>query len=168
MMTSVKELFFVQQANVNELIDDEKINRKYFIQNELNQKMYWAIDKYNVGSKINIIIMDKNNMEVLKLNHSLFIGSCFFRQNLQKIKVLTQPGNVIGSITQEFSLLRPIFNIKNGSNQTVMRIIGSLYAFIVGGGNVKFKVYMYFFMDPYSFYCIHFLFIYIDCFFVWQ
>ena len=49
-------------------------------------------------------------------------------------------GNILGYITQQWSLFRPLFKIKNANGETVLRIEGPVCTFSMCGSDVKFKV----------------------------
>ena len=73
-------------------------------------------------------------------NRPLRCTSCLFFCCLQKLTVHDNFGNILGYITQQWSLLRPLFKIKNANGETVLRIEGPVCTFSMCGSDVKFKV----------------------------
>lgn len=69
-------------------------------------------------------IMDIYKNEVIHLYRPLRCDSCCFPCCLQSIEVSAPPGNVIGTIQQEWSLCYPTYAIKNAAGDTVLRIEG--------------------------------------------
>lgn len=57
------------------------------------------------------------------------------------MEVMAPPGNVIGSVVQEWSILYPNFRVQNAAGETVLRIEGPLCTFSICG-DVEFKVSM--------------------------
>jgi hypothetical protein len=55
------------------------------------------------------------------------------------MEISSPPGNVIGSIQQEWSILTPQFNIKNAAGDVVLKIEGPICTFSLCG-DVEFKV----------------------------
>lgn len=84
-------------------------------------------------------IMDIYKNQVIHLNRPLACDSCWFPCCLQSMEVSAPPGNHIGTIQQEWSILCPTFAIKNAAGETVLRIEGPLCTFSMCG-DVEFKV----------------------------
>lgn len=49
------------------------------------------------------------------------------------------PGNLIGTVEQEWSILTPSFSVKDASGETVLKIEGPVCTYSICG-NVEFKV----------------------------
>jgi hypothetical protein len=71
-------------------------------------------------------ILDAHKNQVIHLSRPLRCSSCLFPCWLQEMEVTAPPGNVIGSIKQNWSILTPSFDIKNSSGETVMQIEGPI------------------------------------------
>lgn len=84
-------------------------------------------------------IFDIYKNQVLHLNRPLACSSCLFPCCLQKMEVSAPPGNVIGSIEQEWTLCCPSFALKSQNGETVLRIEGPLFTSTCCG-DVEFKV----------------------------
>lgn len=59
---------------------------------------------------------------------------------MKSMDVSAPPGNHIGKIEQEWSILTPKFVIKDHNDEVVLRIEGPVCTFSVCGRDVKFKV----------------------------
>lgn len=55
------------------------------------------------------------------------------------MEVSSPPGNLIGTIEQEWSIFKPAFTIKNGNGETVLRIQGPFCTMSICG-DVEFEV----------------------------
>ena len=55
------------------------------------------------------------------------------------MEVMAPPGNVIGKVVQDWSILYPSFRVQNATGETVLRIEGPLCTFSICG-DVEFKV----------------------------
>lgn len=103
--------------------------------------MYWAVEESNCccrmfcgrGRSFQMKILDMMKNEVIHLNRSMPL--C-----LSSMEVSAPPGNVIGSIQQEWSLCYPSFAIKNHLNETVLRIEAPNVCAIHLCGEIDFKV----------------------------
>jgi len=73
------------------------------------------------------------------MHRPLACSSCLFPCCLQSIEVSAPPGNVIGTIEQEWSICSPSFRILNHLGDTVMRIEGPFCTFSLCG-DVEFNV----------------------------
>lgn len=84
-------------------------------------------------------VMDIYRNEVIHLHRPLACDSCCFPCCLQSMEVSSPPGNVIGTVEQEWTICCPSFAIKNASGETVLRIEGPFLTFSFCG-DVEFKV----------------------------
>lgn len=84
-------------------------------------------------------IMDATPKQVIRLHRPLACKSCCFPCCLQSMEVSSPPGNILGTVEQEWSLLFPNFLVKNAIGDTVLRIEGPLCTFTICG-DVEFKV----------------------------
>lgn len=58
----------------------------------------------------------------------------------QKLEVFSPPGCLVGTVEQEWSILNPIFTIRNAAYEEVLKIEGPLCQFSICGSPVEFKV----------------------------
>ena len=110
-------------------------------------QVYWAIEDNDCCTRnccgpsrpFDMKIMDIYKNEVIHMNRPLACSSCWFPCCLQSMTVSAPPGNVIGTVEQEWSICFPSFAIKNDVGETVLRIEGPLCTFSLCG-DVEFKV----------------------------
>lgn len=57
----------------------------------------------------------------------------------QRIEVFSPPGCLVGVVEQDWSILTPIFTIRNAANEEVLKIEGPICRFSMCG-DVEFKV----------------------------
>lgn len=84
-------------------------------------------------------LFDANKREVMSMYRPLRCDTCFFPCCLQELEVCAPPGNPIGSVSQNWSIFKPSFDVKNASGETVLKIEGPFCTFSICG-NVEFQV----------------------------
>jgi hypothetical protein len=77
-------------------------------------------------------------------SHILFSFIAAVSYVIKTMEVSSPPGTVIGSIEQEWSILTPMFRIKNAAGDTVLKIEGPICTFSMCG-DVEFEVGFCFF-----------------------
>ncbi|EAA44032.4 phospholipid scramblase 1-like isoform X2 [Anopheles arabiensis] len=131
-LTAVDQLLVHQQVELLEAFTGFETANKYTVKNTLGQKVYWAVEDTTCCTRMccgpdrpfDIKIMDNFQNEVLHLRRDLRCKSCCFPCCLQKLEVSAPPGNVIGTVVQKWSLCRPVFDIRDRNNETVLTIRG--------------------------------------------
>lgn len=58
----------------------------------------------------------------------------------QRVEVFSPPGCLVGTIEQDWSILTPIFTIRNAANEEVLKMEGPICRFSMCGSDVEFKV----------------------------
>lgn len=58
----------------------------------------------------------------------------------QRVEVFSPPGCLVGTIEQDWSILTPMFTIRNAANEEVLKMEGPICRFSVCGNDVEFKV----------------------------
>lgn len=84
-------------------------------------------------------LMDNNRAEVLKVNRPYRCSCCCCPCFLQELEVTDRTGRLLGSITQEWSILQPIFKVRDSSGESVLRIEGPICV-LNCCGDIEFKV----------------------------
>lgn len=77
--------------------------------------------------------------QVIHLYRPLRCTSCFCPCFLQRIEVCAPPGNVIGYVYQEWSILAPKFSVRDAQENVILRIEGPICTFSLCG-DVDFEV----------------------------
>ena len=130
-LTQIDQLLVHQQIELFELMTGYETENKYVVRNALGQNVYGAFEqsdccgRYWCGNirSFDMNIVDNLGHEVIHLNRPLACGSCCFPCCLQKLEVSSPPGNLIGSVEQEWSIF-PKFSIKDASGKTVLKLSG--------------------------------------------
>ena len=78
--------------------------------------------------------------ELIHLYRPLRCSSCWFPCCLQEMEVYSPPGNLIGSIQQEWSLCSPKYNILNAEGQVALTIEGPICTYSLFCGDVDFEI----------------------------
>lgn len=133
-LANVDSFFIRRRINLSDTFSRYEANNTYSIRNSGGQKIYNAIENTNFCTRnycgsirpFHIQIFDQTKQEVLHMYRSLACMSCWFPCCLQRVQVSAPPGQTIGSIEQEWNMLRPSFRVLNGSGDTVLRIEGPI------------------------------------------
>ena len=146
-LTSIDQLLVKQKVELLEAFTGFETNNKFTIKNSLGQKVYWAAESNDCCTRnccgphrpFDMKIMDIHKTQVLHLYRPLRCDSCCFPCCLQTMEVSSPPGQVIGTVEQNWSILSPSFDLKDQSGQTVLKIEGPICTFSICG-DVEFKV----------------------------
>ena len=111
---------------------------KYSVKNSLGQKVYHAVEDNDCCTRnccgpirpFDMKIIDNTQREVIHLYRPLRCDSCWCPCFLQQMEVSSPPGNLIGYVTQEWSILVPKFRIENSAGETVLRIEGMFFSLL--------------------------------------
>ncbi|XP_078266282.1 phospholipid scramblase 1-like [Rhinoraja longicauda] len=126
-----KIAIFQKFEPIEVILGIETINR-YEIKNNLDQRVYYALEKSNVccrlccGSNraLKIRILDDSDTEIMCLKRSLRCQSCWCPCCLQELEVQAPPGTTIGYVVQKWSPCFPKMAVQNKNRHTVLRICG--------------------------------------------
>ncbi|XP_046461866.1 phospholipid scramblase 2-like [Daphnia pulex] len=147
-LTAIDQLLVHQKVELLEAFTGFETTNKYTVKNSMGQKVFRATEISDCCTRqlcgpnraFDMKIVDNNDHEVIHLNRPLACSSCFFPCCLQTMEVTAPPGTVIGSIQQEWSIIKPKFSIKDASGETVLTIEGPFCTFSMCG-DVEFNVY---------------------------
>uniref|UniRef100_A0A182V3N8 Phospholipid scramblase n=1 Tax=Anopheles merus TaxID=30066 RepID=A0A182V3N8_ANOME len=146
-LTAIDQLLVHQKVELLEAFTGFETANKYTVKNTLGQKVYWAMEDTGCCNRMccgaarafDMKILDTYQNEVLHFNRPLRCSSCWFPCCLQTMEVTAPPGNVIGYVEQDWSILTPQFSIKNQNGETVLKISGPFCTFSICG-DVEFEV----------------------------
>ncbi|XP_055607416.1 phospholipid scramblase 1 isoform X1 [Uranotaenia lowii] len=146
-LTSIDQLLVKQKVELLEAFTGFETANKYTVKNTLGQKVYWAAEDTDCCTRnccgparpFDMKILDFYQNEVMHLNRPLRCQSCCFPCCLQTLEVSAPPGNVIGTVEQDWSIFTPQFSLKDTAGNTVLKIEGPCCTFSICG-DVEFKV----------------------------
>ncbi|XP_065360481.1 phospholipid scramblase 1-like [Calliphora vicina] len=146
-LTSIDQLLVKQKVELLEAFTGFETNNKFSIKNSLGQMVYYAVEDTDCCTRnmcgparpFDMKIFDNFRNEVMHVYRPLACSSCLCPCCLQSMEVSAPPGNVIGTIEQEWSLCAPAFRIKNHIGDTVLRIEGPICTFSMCG-DVEFNI----------------------------
>ncbi|KAH8297694.1 hypothetical protein KR054_005775 [Drosophila jambulina] len=146
-LTTIDQLLVKQKVELLEAFTGFETNNKFSIKNALGQKVYYAVEDNDCCTRnccgpsrpFDMRVFDNYQQEVIHMHRPLACSSCLFPCCLQSIEVSAPPGNVIGTIEQEWSICSPSFRILNHIGDTVLRIQGPFCTFSLCG-DVEFDV----------------------------
>ncbi|KAH8235161.1 hypothetical protein KR032_009382 [Drosophila birchii] len=146
-LTTIDQLLVKQKVELLEAFTGFETNNKFSIKNALGQKVYYAVEDNDCCTRnccgpsrpFDMRVFDNFQQEVIHMHRPLACSSCLFPCCLQSIEVSAPPGNVIGTIEQEWSICSPSFRILNHIGDTVLRIQGPFCTFSLCG-DVEFDV----------------------------
>lgn len=147
-LADVDQLLVQQKVELIEAITGFETNNKFNVKNCMGQKVYWAAETNDCCTRnccgplrrFKMKIYDAYQNEVIHLNRPAACDSCIFPCCLQSITVSAPPGQYIGCVEQKWSMCYPHFVIKNGHNDTVLRIEGPFCTYSICGNDVEFKI----------------------------
>lgn len=146
-LTQVDQLLVKQQVELLEAFTGFETANKYKVQNSMGQQIYFAAEDTDCCTRnccgplrpFDMKILDTSQNEVIHLNRPLACTSCCCPCCLQSLEVSSPPGTVIGTIKQEWSILKPKFTVRNASDDVILRIEGPFCTYSICG-DVEFQV----------------------------
>ncbi|VVC45480.1 Hypothetical protein CINCED_3A000655 [Cinara cedri] len=147
-LSTINQLLVKQELEVIEALLGFETNNKYKIKNSAGQKVFYAVEDNDCCTRnccgpirpFEMKILDNFKNEVIHLSRPLACQSCFFPCCLQRIEVFSPPGCLVGTVEQDWSILTPMFTIRNGANEEVLKIEGPICRFGMCGADVEFKI----------------------------
>ena len=147
-LTMVDQLIIKQKVEVLEIVTGFETANKYEVLNNLGQNVYKAKEDSDCctrnccgsGRCLDMSITDLQGQEVIHLNRPLRCQECCFPCCLQEMEVSSPAGTVIGSISQQWSILHPRLLIKDELGIPVLRIEGPCWTCSCFGSDVEFTV----------------------------
>lgn len=146
-LTQINHLIVKQKVELLEAFIGFETKNKYVIKNALGQPIYKAKEDTDCCTRnccgpvrpFDMIIRDNFDNEVIHLFRPLRCQSCLCPCCLQVLEVSSPPGNIIGTIEQDWSLCNPMFSIKDANGELALKIEGPVCTFSICG-DVEFKV----------------------------
>lgn len=131
-LASIDQLLVKQKVEGLEAFTGYETNNKYEILNTLGQRIFYAAEDTCCCTRNccghhrpwDIKILNNQSKEVMHLSRGLRCNTCFCPCCLQKVTVEAPPGQVIGYVSQAWSMCKPRYKIQNANEETVLRIKG--------------------------------------------
>lgn len=131
-LKAVNQLLIKQKVERLEVFLGLETNNKYAIKNAQGEDLFYAAEDNDCCTRMclgsirpfDLKILDNTGNEVIRLHRDFACQSCCFPCCLQKLEVYSPPGNLVGTVEQTWSILTPMFDIKNESGNTVLQIEG--------------------------------------------
>ncbi|KAG1683173.1 Phospholipid scramblase 2 [Nymphon striatum] len=131
-LAAVDQLLVHQKVELLEAFTGFETANKYTIKNSMGQRVYFAAEDTDCCSRnicgpcraFDMQILDNAGREVIHMYRPLRCSTCWFFCCLQKMEVQSPPGQTIGYVVQDWSLVFPNFRIENAEGETVLRIKG--------------------------------------------
>ncbi|GAB0100823.1 Phospholipid scramblase [Sergentomyia squamirostris] len=147
-LTQIDQLLVHQKIELLEVLTACETNNKYWIKNSMGQKVFWAIEENDCCTRscfgrmrpLDLRIFTPDENQAIHLFRALKCDSCCFPCCLQTMEVSSPPGNVIGTVEQEWSICSPLFTLKDHTGRTVLRIEGPFCTISICGSDVNFQV----------------------------
>ncbi|XP_001353869.1 phospholipid scramblase 1 [Drosophila persimilis] len=134
-LTALDQLLVSQKIEKLELLTGFETKNRFKIKNSLGQNVYFAYEESDCCTRnmlgrarpFEMKILDNFQNEVLHLTRPFRCDLlCCFPDCLNAVEVSAPPGQVIGTVEQVCTFLRPKFNIKNSFGDTVLHIEGPI------------------------------------------
>ncbi|KAL5233387.1 hypothetical protein ACI65C_000797 [Semiaphis heraclei] len=146
-LSTINQLLVKQHVNRMEVLFGYETNNKYIIKDSAGQKLFYAVEDTGCCTRnccgsirpFEIKILDNYKKEVIHLSRPLACLACCYPCCLQSIEVFSPPGCLVGIVEQDWSILKPIFTIRNAANEEVLKIEGPICQYSMCG-DVEFKI----------------------------
>lgn len=146
-LTQLNHLIVKQKVELAEVFLSFETKNKYVVKNAMGQPVYRAKEDTDCCTRnccgpirpFNMMILDNFEKEVIHLHRPLRCQSCWCPCCLQSLEVSSPPGNVIGKVEQNWSILGPKFSVKDANGETGLIIKGPFCTYAMCG-DVEFKV----------------------------
>ncbi|KAM6442782.1 phospholipid scramblase family member 5-like isoform 5-T5 [Liasis olivaceus] len=133
-LRQLDQIIIHQQVELLQVILGTETCSKYEIKNHMGQRVYFAVEENDFFDRnfcaplrsFTIRITDNTGQEVITVNRPLRCSSCWFPCYLQQLEVQSPPGTTIGYVVQKWDPLLPVFTIRNGNNEDVLKITGKI------------------------------------------
>lgn len=146
-LTAIDQLLVHQKVELLEAFLGFETQNKYTVKNSMGQKVYRATEDTDCCTRnccgparpFDIKVKDNSDNEVMHFQRDLRCTSCCCPCCLQRLEVSAPPGNPIGYVIQEWSILAPQFRVENAAGECVLKIEGPICTMSICG-DVEFKV----------------------------
>lgn len=146
-LTMIDQLLVKQKIELLEAFVGFETNNKYTIKNNMGQHVYYAVEENDLCTRnclgasrpFEISIMDNQRSEVMRIYRPFRCSSCCCPCFLQEIEIYSANRQLLGSVTQDWSIFFPKYTIRNGAGEAVLRIDGPFCPFSMCG-DVEFEV----------------------------
>jgi len=134
-LTALDQLLVSQKIEKLELITGFESKNRFKVKNSLGQNVYFAYEESDCCTRnmlgrsrpFEMKILDNFQNEVLHLYRPFKCDVlCCFPSCMNAVEVSAPPGQVIGSVEQVCTFMRPKFNIKNTFGDIVLQIEGPI------------------------------------------
>ncbi|XP_022162476.1 phospholipid scramblase 2-like [Myzus persicae] len=147
-LSTIDELLIKQQVGIIEALIGFETNNKYVIKNNAGEKVFYAVEDNDCCTRncwgsmrpFEMKILDSYKNEVIHLSRPLACQICLFPCCLQRIEVFSPPGCLIGIVEQDWSILKPIFTIRNAANEEVFKMKGPICEYSCCGEDIEYKI----------------------------
>merc|ERR1739848_689421 len=147
-LLNVDHLLVKQKWELMEALFGCEGKNKYKIKNSAGVELFKAKEDTDCCTRnclgpnrpFDMEICDLGENEVIHLYRPLRCTSCLFPCFLQVMEVYSPPGNLIGTVEQEWSVCEPKYSVKDTQGNVALTIEGPICTFSICGSDVEFKV----------------------------
>lgn len=147
-LANLRQIVVKQKIEVLEAIMGCETTNKYEIFDNAGNQIFYGQEETDCCNRnccgrnrpFNMTIQDRRNADVIHLSRPLACDSCCFPCCLQSIDIQAPPGNIVGRVEQEWSILIPRFRVKDAAGNIVLRIEGPCCTMSCCGSDVDFQV----------------------------
>ncbi|KAF9823470.1 hypothetical protein SFRURICE_011323 [Spodoptera frugiperda] len=105
---------------------------RFFVKNTDQTLIYtieeensWWVGYFCYGLRpLELRVMNEQGIEVMRVHRPYSCTARMFPCQLQHLQIYSPPEQLIGSVEQQWAVLRPIYKIKNSDGETLFRITG--------------------------------------------
>lgn len=133
-LMQIDQLLVHQKVELLEAFIDFETANKYTVKNSMGQKIFYAVEDNDCCTRnccgprrpFDMKIFDNNKVEVMRFSRPFACQEPCFPCCLQSMEIECPPGNLIGSVHQNWTLCLPQFSVKDADGNTVLKIHGPL------------------------------------------
>ncbi|KAF5289905.1 hypothetical protein FQR65_LT11716 [Abscondita terminalis] len=148
-LQTIDQLLVHQKVELLEMFTGFETQNKYSIKNSLGQKVFYAGENSDCCTRnccgplrsFEMRIYDNYKNHVMSFQRPFACMSCWCPCCLQSMEISSPPGTIIGSIEQKWSIIFPIFNVKNANGDVIFRIEGPFCTLSCCGSDVDFNIF---------------------------
>ena len=147
-LAQIDQLLVQQQIELCEIFTGCETKNQYKVKNSMGQEVYTAKEDTNWCNRqccgplrsFDMQIFDGAEREVLHLSRPLRCQGCCFPCCLQQLEVCSSGGQVLGTIRERWTFLKPKLTVHRPDGEHVFTIRGPICKCSCCGGDVNFRI----------------------------
>lgn len=149
-LMDVNQLIIQQSVELADLIANVSSENRYTVKVPRGDTIYYATESsenfqrtcFGSGRSFSMRLYDRTQQEAIHFKRRLACGNCTFWCYLQKMEIWVPPGELVGTVSQNFSVsMKSSFSVYNRHNEIVYVIEGPSTFGCLLGKDQNFQIY---------------------------